>query len=462
MAVAPRSFRRPIRPGCGRASEFYQETRAMHVSARSLPLRVLLLGAVFFSPIAVGAFDAFPYAAVAAALLAFAAYAFGPARGRRPKRIGLVALSLCFAVTLSDLAARPLLSYLFEIRPTERFIHRWPPLPQLQRYTAGVNFEGVTYGDIAAVSGRRDWQEERRIKFVTDEYGFRNEPPAAGAEARPLDVIVLGDSFGLAGGTSQEDVLSSLLARDYGLSVYNLSISRENPRQQYANLLIEGDRLKTREGTCVLWLIFPGNDLDETYHPELENPRPVRPGLLARAASAFGDFRSRSPVRRLLSGGAAGLVLERKFVDGGRLLFFAPYAERRARTADDVRRHPNFESLKATLGAMERLGRERRLSVAVALVPSKEEAYSWVLDGAPPWSADAGPSGFSNVLRGLCEEHKFRFIDLKPALVDASRPAYEKSGALFWWRDDTHWNGEGQRAAAAAIYQDILRGSPTR
>ena len=71
---------------------------------------------------------------------------------------------------------------------------------------------------------------------------------------------------------------------------------------------------------------------------------------------------------------------------------------------------------------------------------------------ALPWSADGGPSGFSAVLHGLCEQHGFPFLDLKPTLVEASRQDYEKSGALLWWRDDTHWNGDGQRAAAATIY----------
>ena len=200
--------------------------RNMYGFARILILCVLL-GAVCFSPVAVGAFHVFPFVLVAVPLCVFVAYALGRARDRLTKQVVLVLLSVCFAVTLIDLAARPLLFYLFEVRPSERFIYRWPPLPQLQRYVAGVNFEGATYGDLAAVSGRRDWREERRIKFVTDEYGFRNEPLGAGVEARPLDVILLGDSFGLAGGTSQEEILSSLLAHDYGLSVYNLSISRE-------------------------------------------------------------------------------------------------------------------------------------------------------------------------------------------------------------------------------------------
>ncbi|MCA1632120.1 MAG: hypothetical protein LC802_00020 [Acidobacteria bacterium] len=416
------------------------------------------MGVVCFSPGAVGALPAVRYAPAAGALLVFAAYAFGPARPPYARQAALFLLSICFAVTLFDLAARPLLFYLFEVRPAERYIYRWPPLPRLQRYTAGVTFEGVTYGDLAAISGRRDWREERRVRFVTDAYGFRNEPSLGSEPARPLDVIVLGDSFGVAGGTSQEDTLAGLLARDYGLSVYNLSISRENPLQQYANLLLEGPRLKTREGTCVLWLIFTGNDLDDPYYPELANPRPEPPGLRARLAAGFNDFRSRSPVRRLLSPGGAGQIVERTFVDGRRILFSAPYAERRGRTAEEVSRHPNFESLKATLDAMGRLAGESRLTVAVALVPSKEEVYSWALDGATPWSTARGPSGFAVVMRELCERRGFRFLDLKPTLVEASGRVFKESGALLWWRDDTHWNGLGQREAAAVIHESLLGG----
>lgn len=433
----------------------------MHVSTRSVLLWVLL-GGLFCSPIAVGAFDVLPYALVAFTFSVFAAYAFGPARDRLSKQVALVLLSVFLGVTISDVAARPVLSYLFPVRPAERFIYRWPPQPQLQRYVADVSFDGVTYGDLAAVSGRTDWREERRMRFVTDGYGFRNEPLRADVEVRPLDLILLGDSFGVAAGTSQEETLSSLLAREYGVSVYNLSISRENPQQEYANLLLEGKRLNARQGTSVLWLVFPGNDLDEPYYPELENPQPAWPGPLTRLVNGFNEYRSRSPIRGLLSRSKSELVIERQFVDGRRMLFFAPYAQRRSRTAEDIMRHPNFDSLKRTLAAMNKLAGERGLIVSIALVPSKEEVYSWVLDGAPPWSADVGPSGFSNVLRELCELHGFHFVDLKAPLVEASRRNYEKSGALIWWRDDTHWNGDGQRAVAGIIYETVLREIHTR
>lgn len=422
----------------------------MYPSVRTLALYVLA-GGVSLSPVAVGASGIMPYAFVGAGLFAFAAYSFR--RRHVSRRVAVVLLSAWFGVALFDLAARPLLLYLSSVRPSERYIERWPPLPLLQRYAAGVSFEGLTYGDLAAVSRRGDWREWHHIRFATDEHGFRNEPAAA---TRPIDLIVLGDSFGVAAATSQEETLSAVLARDYGLNVYNLSVSRESPQQQYANLFLESRRLHTREGAHVLWLVFAGNDLDDTYYEELEHPRPERPGLFARLAVSVGDFRSRSPVRHLLSANDSRLVVERKFSDGRRMLFHRTYAERRGRTAEEVTRHPNFVHLKATLGSMERLAAERRLKVSVALVPSKEEVYAWVLDGAAAWSKGAGTSGFSEVLRGLCGQHGFRFTDLKPALSEEARRVYESSGALLWWPDDTHWNGEGQRTAARALLQNLL------
>jgi len=427
-----------------------RQTQDMHAYTRSVPLCVLVV-AIVSAPIVIGAFGVSHYAPVAVAIFFFAAYAFFRARHRLPKHIALVLISVCFGVTLSDLVARPIFFYLIDVRPSERYLHTWQPLPLLHRYVSGVNYEGVTYGDLAAVAGRKDWREERQIKFVTDEYGFRNEPQGVGVEARPLDVIVLGDSFGVAASTSQGETLSSVLARDHGLSVYNLSISRESPQQEYANLLLEGKRLKVRPGTCVLWLVFSGNDLDDPYFPELENPQPELPGVIRRFINGFIAFRSRSPVHRLLYRPWSQPVVERTLVDGRRILFSDLYAQRRGRTAEGVRQHPNFVSLQSTLSAMAKLTRDRQLIVTVAIVPSKEEVYSWVLDNAPPWSADVGSSGFSAVLRGLSEQHGFRFLDLKPPLVEASRQDFEKTGALLWWRDDTHWNSDGQRVAAAAF-----------
>ena len=79
-----------------------------------------------------------------------------------------------------------------------------------------------------------------------------------------------------------------------------------------------------------------------------------------------------------------------------------------------------------------------------------------MIDRAPAWSTASRESGFAATLRCLSAAKGFRFLDLGPAMVQASRRSYEESGALLWWRDDTHWNGNGQRVAAAAIRERLL------
>jgi len=426
------------------------------------PRRALLwtiLAIVACSPAAVGALPLFPAALLPAALFAFAVYAFSFASSPRPAQAALVLLSVCFAVTCFDLAARAWLYYISDDRPKELSAHRWPPLPEVYRFTPNLRFAGTTHGDLSAVAMCKDWREHRPVAFVTDEHGFRNDP--RGAPARPPDLVVLGDSFCVGDGTTQEDVFSNVLARERGLGVYNLCMDGAGPWQEYVNLLVEGERLRAREGAVLLWVLFEGNDLEDPYFPQLERSQLPWQSAPEHLLYSFKEFRYRSPLRRLLfvkpDEALSDRAVERTFLDGRRVLFSDAYAKRRRRTAEDVMGHPNFGMLKAITGAMRRLADGRHLTVVVALVPSKEEVYSWALDGAPPWTSSEEPSGFSVVMRELCERQGFRFLDLKPALVEASRRAYEETGALLWWRDDTHWNGAGQRVAAAAIYEQLLR-----
>jgi hypothetical protein len=430
-----------------------------------LPLRVvdLLLwpaaAVVLFGPLLVGAFDLFPAVFVAGLLLLLSLYAFSPLnRSALPKRISLVSLSACLAATAFDLGARAVFSYLLDETPKELVVRAWPPLPLLNRFPPGVRFEGEVYGDLAGMSGRREWREYRRTLFVTDEHGLRNEPSAGGRAPEP-DLILLGDSFGVVRGTRQDETLSALLSRAYGWRVYNLSNEAVSPWQEYANLLLQGEGLRPKEGAVVLWMLFSGNDLDEQYLPVFEASQLPWRGRRGQLTDAVRRFRYLSPLRYVLFGRdvpGPESVVERRFLDARRLLFLAQYARNKGRTAEAVRRHPNFEPLRQTVGAMKRLADERRLRVAVVLVPSKEEVYSWVLEGAPPWSTDGAPSPFSAAVEEMARQNGMSYLDLKPVLVGASRRVFDESGQLLWWADDTHWNPLAQKVAAEAIQRELL------
>jgi len=414
----------------------------------------LAAAAVILAPAAAGTlgparfWPAYAYVSFSAAF-AFAAFAFD---SRRAKRVALVIASAAFALTAADLALR-----LTTVVPDE-LAGSWPPMPRVRRFRPNLSYEGDRFNDLSRMAGVKEWREEKRVRVVTDSEGFRNERADF---SRPPDVIVLGDSFG-AGAVSQEHTWSSILARDYRLNSYDLSVPASGPWHEYVNLRAECGRLKADANTVIVWQLFTGNDLDDEYGPldaDSLRPRSRAGAWLSRVSS----WRARSPVRYLLENLLRGRdpraeVIARDFPNGRKLLFYKRYTETSFRTPEQVAAHPNYARLRETIGAMKKLAGEcGGASVAVVVVPSKEEVYSWVWRGEPAWSSGAEPSGFSVMLARACAEEGIKFLDLKPELVAASRRAYEDSGRLLYWYDDTHMNPEGNALAAAAIRRELLR-----
>jgi hypothetical protein len=377
-------------------------------------------------------------------------------RGRSPRAPRWAAAFTAASLTLlaADLALRPLLQTKLAPDPVGRFLRPWPANPDLVRFAPNACFEGETSGDLAAMARRESPRELRRVRFVTDSLGFRNEP---GALAEPVDVILLGDSFGVGAGTTQEETWAALLEGRWGHRVYNLSMPG-GPWHEVLNLEYTLERLETRPGTVILWALFSGNDLDDAYGESLEPPAPR--GALGRALVAYGSFRRRSPLRLLLRSphGSRAEVIERALPRGEPVLFFGPYAERARRTPGDLHAHPNHPALRRVLARMRRLAAARGIGVAIIAIPSKAEVYSWLLEGREPWSARSEPTAFAAVLSSAAGEEGFRFLDLEPRLAEAARRLYELHGKSLWWRDDTHWNAEGHRVAAEAVAAELLGG----
>lgn len=415
---------------------------------------------LFLVPVAVGTVPEemlVAYLAGAALVIALRWLAWRAGHPGAAKRL-LLPGAFCVTLAIADLLARVLLTSALYFRPDEMFLSKYPRMPLVSRFAPNTRYAGRTHGDLAAIGGLPH-REPREIRFATDAAGFPNEPDAA---ARTIDLILLGDSYGVGSGTSQELTWGRLFGSRYGFHVYNLSISSASPWHEYIALATELDRLRVTDGALVVWAIFTGNDLDEFYYPSLE-PRDL-PWMdpIGALGVSLRTFQNRSPIRQIVTRFTQGRrerdqVIERRFVDGSTVLFYSPYARRRGRSLEDVRRHEHYPNLEATLGAMARLARARGLHVAVVVVPSKEEVYSWVLDGGRRWSAGTAPSGLAQALEAMAGSYGFMFVDLKPRLIEASERVFRQSGALLWWRDDTHWNERGHAAAAAIVSEHVAR-----
>lgn len=357
--------------------------------------------------------------------------------------------------TLLDLIARPLTTNILYYRPHEMFINRWPQMPLVSRYTANISYRGRTYGDLAALSNHAEDRQYREIEFVTDVFGFRNRDIPTGE----IDVLVLGDSFGVGNGTTQNETWPVVLAQNTQRTVYNLSIPG-SPWHEYINLSIESSRLKTHPHTIILWLFFEGNDLDEDYNDSVDLSTLPWQGPIDSLWIQFQSFRRRSPTRQVMTPlfqnkSEGPVIIVKDFTDGTRILGYEPYLKNSKRTVPEIRQHPNYERMLSVIRAGKTLADRKELKLIMILVPDKTNVYSWVFDDKSPWSTPYKQTGFSSVLQDICTQEEITFIDLTPYLITESRRSYEISEELLWWRDDTHFNIRGHHVVASIIQGQI-------
>jgi SGNH hydrolase-like domain, acetyltransferase AlgX len=334
------------------------------------------------------------------------------------------------------------------------FMYRWAPMPALWRYKPNVFFDGIVYGDLAT----RDYRERRREVFQTDSYGFRNTP-AQELEAREgrVDLILLGDSFGVGPGTTQEKTWGALFENKYGLHTYNLSMAGSGPWHELMNLKIACQRLRCGSQTTVLWALFAGNDLQDEIFDSLQPS--LSENWVQELTVAIATFRNMSPIRNVW-----GLVLQRShpskqsvitrdLPDGKKLIFRPRYADAVRLSLDQVRQHPHYHQLVAVLGEMRRFSETQHFSVIVVVAPAKEEIYSSILGGGG--EPDAGQtSGFAKAIEELCRQSGQPYLDLTPFFVSEAKKELP-AGRLLWWSDDTHWNEEGNEFAAAVVHDHL-------
>jgi hypothetical protein len=377
------------------------------------------------------------------------------------RKIALSASAVTFScastLLLADFVLRFAASGALYYRPEEKLLNHWPPMRSLSRFVPHSVFAANSYGDLAAMSGRRDLREYRWIGFRSDGYGF----PNPGISQAPADAILLGDSFGAGSGTDQAKTWATLLTERYGVNVYNLSIPDSSPWQELMNLKIEIGRIQRRDRAVVLWAIFSANDLDDVFDDRMEPE--LSESALARACVSAASFRNRSPIRRVCQRVFVALrsksrpPIVRRLPSGRSILFRPGYAERVTRPREAIFAHPNHARLARVFEEMATFASHARLRVAVAVLPAKEEVYGWVLHGSRSSKPEPELSSISAAVRPLCETYGFRFMDLKPPMTAEAKRLLAESGALLWWSDDTHWNERGHSFAATRVFTDLLQ-----
>ena len=393
-------------------------------------------------PFVVGAFLVEPvWLAVAAVVVVAAAVSVVSPRTRRalhPALVGVTAVML--SITAADLGLRPTGAARVEGLRTERL----PRMPLVQRFAPNAALSMHLVGDIGARTGHPHLYEARRLVFRSDAFGFRND-----RVPEEIDLLVLGDSFGV-GVVSQDETVASLLAAQTRRRVYDLSQPGTSPWAQYVNLLVEAPRLRFARGAAVVWLLYTGNDLIDEYADVWTAEALPWQGTLGRWRVELDNFRARSAVQGVIARawhfglGATPVPAQGRVLPNGVPFLVLSDAEYEARRPlADVTADANWPRLRKTLAEGAAFLARHGVALTVVVLPTKGEVYRWLLDEREPAPADLQPSGFATAVLDACRELGVRGVDAKPAFARQAQARFARSGETLFFRDDTHPNRAG-------------------
>jgi hypothetical protein len=355
--------------------------------------------------------------------------------------------------------------------PTEKNFVLYKPDVRLSATTYGGYYESSM---LASPTLRDSLLEPRLLSYVIGPHGLREVEALAGTR-----LFALGDSFVFGHATDEGKTWVDLLGAALDEPVYNLGVTSTGPKQQLMLLehLLATNVDSMRVGR-LLWMIFEGNDLEDSYDELRVGSAASSASLRARLEgtvpeallSVPGRLRNQSVLRRLLHGelrlsaqGPDRYLGGRLELDGARFgtplfhsrrwgyrLFNPDDLEAATKPREYVLQHPHRPLLDQTFADMKALSEGKGFRVTVLVAPSDSRVYGAEFEGFPALSEQPH---FIDYVVELSRRTGFEVVNLLPVL----QPFAERE--LLYYRDDHHWNERGN-AIVAQLIRDALTAHP--
>ena len=312
----------------------------------------------------------------------------------------------------------------------------------------------------------------RKFHFRTDDFSVRNNISVDHA-----DIMILGQSFAAGGGSSQEFMPASQLARMTGKVVVN-SAEREVWMPGYDQYQAAAFILKFNKPISTKVLIFDIVDSSLTESLSGETIAQKVQDIIANAADypvlSIGerfqkikkhikDYSPQAIIARKMK-----TVIKTKFL---MILYKLKLFKRMSRTLDYIDHDGkvyalpkvnerftdnslNDNTLNQNVDALvllNRFAQKQKIAFIVTITPSKVVAYNRFVD-TPYKIQGFGPA---QMLYDRLKEHGVQTVMFHPEILKAVEEQMTHNGPFVYWGDDTHWGPYGIEMGMKKVAQKL-------
>lgn len=355
----------------------------------------------------------------------------------------------------------------------------WDAATGVRRAKPGYRFRAAHYGDaytpaqMTSDTLRREVFSLKHVGMTIDRHGFRNA--VAPDDAR---VFALGDSFTFGWGVPDGHAWPARLGRTLGTPVYNLGVHDSSPVEEVARLRLLLDDPSARfRPEQVVWLLFEGNDLEDsrplvsaTAHAAAQSTDLLAGTLLGHLLQIPWVLKQQSVIDMGMRG-ALRLVQPATThdpwtIDGqrlpnpvfhsathGHMIWLGDQLARARAPQRYVTSHPNHARMLGALQEMAALAARHGFTVTLAVAPTAARVYA---AGVDDLDAPLAPPFLIDELHDAGRDLGFTVVDLLAELQPLA------ATELLYFRDDDHWNDRGHAVVAERMARALRRARPGR
>jgi len=319
------------------------------------------------------------------------------------------------------------------------------------RYEKNARLEmEMPHGDLKALAVNEVVTPERRnVTFHTDSLGFRNSNDYHGQK-----YLMIGDSFIAGSGTTQNEVITEQLLKEYKIDSYNLAFP--GGIEDYANY-IETFEKEFGEKFKAFLFLFEGNDF-----PISSEQKPVVSGIrttkIYTKLKNYYNLFDKTDIYRVMYSLVSIYSLKTdkekvsqvhiETVNGRPIAFYKKYISVSER--DYVIDNPEIENHIKLM---------KNKVASIFFIPTKYRVYYKHISDSNPDKMGALPNKQLELVQRIGNKFGIKVVDLTPALIEESDKILQE-GRLSFWQDDTHWNKNGIAVAAKMVAENILGRNP--